>query len=64
MSNLGYDTYTVNEMKQILNIGSNSAYALIHSGAFPVKKIGHSYRIPKEPFHAWLNACGEAAVKI
>lgn len=45
---------TVEEMRQILKIGTNSAYNLIHSGAFPVIKIGQTYRIPAEPFYAWL----------
>lgn len=46
---------TVKEMGELLDIGTNAAYALIHSNAFPVIKIGHAYRIPKEPFFAWLN---------
>ncbi len=45
---------TVGEMRQILKISSNSAYNLIHSGAFPVIKIGQIYRIPAEPFYAWM----------
>ena len=46
---------TLKEMQDILQIGTNSAYALIHSHAFPVIKIGRSYRIPAEPFYDWLN---------
>lgn len=45
---------TVEEMRQILKIGANAAYNLIHSGAFPVIKIGQTYRIPAEPFYAWM----------
>lgn len=48
------DTLTVKEMQEILKIGTNSAYNLIHSKAFPVIKIGQSYRIPKESFYAWM----------
>lgn len=48
------ETLTVKEVREILNIGTNSAYNLIHSKAFPVIKIGQSYRIPKGPFtHGW-----------
>ena len=50
------DTLTVKEMQQILRIGTNSAYNLIHSNAFPVIKIGQSYRIPKAPFYAWMES--------
>lgn len=45
---------TVDEVRQILKIGANSAYNLIHSGSFPVIKIGQTYRIPAEPFYAWM----------
>jgi excisionase family DNA binding protein len=48
-------TLTIKEIRDILKIGSNSAYNLIHSKAFPVIKIGHSYRIPQKSFYAWLN---------
>ena len=49
------ETLTVTEVRHILGIGANSAYALIHSNAFPVVKIGHAYRVPREAFYAWLN---------
>lgn len=45
----------VKDIKSILQIGRVQAYDLIHSGEFPVKKIGNTYRIPKEPFVAWLH---------
>lgn len=53
------ETLTVNEVRRILKIGSNTAYSLIHSKAFPVIKVGHSYRIPALPFYHWLE--GEKA---
>jgi excisionase family DNA binding protein len=52
------ETLTVKEVREILQLGTNSAYNLLHSKAFPIKKIGHSYRIPSEPFYKWLR--GEA----
>lgn len=48
-------TLTVSEIRGILKIGTNSAYNLIHSKSFPVKRIGKSYRIPSEPFYNWLD---------
>ena len=50
------ETLTVKEIKNILNIGTNAAYNLIHSRSFTVVKVGHSYRIPKESFYTWLNS--------
>ena len=52
---------TVEEMRQVLKIGTNTAYNLIHSGVFPVIKIGQTYRIPAEPFYAWMGNPGTAA---
>ena len=60
MSETGQEILTVEEMRQILKIGTNSAYNLIHSGTFPVIKIGQTYRIPADPFYAWLANPGAA----
>ena len=46
---------TLKEMQDILQIGTSSAYSLLHSHVFPVVKIGRSYRILAEPFYDWLN---------
>ena len=45
---------TVEEMRQVLKIETNAAYNLIHSGVFTVIKIVKTYRIPAEPFYAWM----------
>lgn len=45
---------TVKEVQEILKIGTNTAYNLIHSKAFPVIKIGQCYRIPAASFYTWL----------
>lgn len=49
-------TLSVKDVKQLLNIGTAAAYNLIHSKAFPVIRIGNSFRIPKEPFFEWLKS--------
>ena len=54
MSEKPQETLTVKEVQQILKIGTNSAYNLIHSKAFPVIQIGQTYRIPKASFYAWM----------
>ena len=60
MSEKGQEILTVEEMRQILKIGTNSAYNLIHSGAFPVIRIGQTYRIPAGPFYTWMANPGAA----
>lgn len=48
-------TYTVKDLQSLLNISKNTAYKLVVSGAFPVLKIGRTYRIPREGFHKWMD---------
>jgi len=57
------ETLTVREVREILQLGANSAYNLIHSKAFPVWRVGRTYRIPAKPFFLWLegNPSGSAA---
>ena len=47
--------YTAAEVQQMLGIGKNETYRLIHSKVFPSLRIGHRIVIPKETFHRWLN---------
>ena len=54
------DTLSVKDVQVIMNIGQNMAYNLIHSGQFPVHIVGRKYRVPKEPFYAWLNQSSAA----
>lgn len=51
-------TLTVKELQGVLKMGTNAAYNLIHSKAFPVIKIGQTYRIPAASFYAWLENPG------
>jgi hypothetical protein len=48
--------YTVQEIKEILNIGINQAYELVNSNQFPVKHIGKKKVVPAKPFMQWLNS--------
>jgi excisionase family DNA binding protein len=47
--------YTVEEIMDILNIGKNTAYTLVNSGAFHFVKVGGHYRISKKSFDRWLD---------
>lgn len=55
----GKRVYTIREIMDILNIGKNSAYNLIHSGSFHYVKIGGHYRISKKSFDEWLESSKE-----
>lgn len=37
-----------------LGIGQRQAYELVKSEGFPAKKLGNSYRIPKDDFLDWV----------
>lgn len=60
MCEMQHEILTVKEVQQILKIGTNAAYNLIHSKSFPVIKVGQSYRIPAASFYAWLEGAGAA----
>ena len=45
---------TVNELKTKLNIGRDTAYALMHSTGFPAIKIGGRYFVLDEEVDKWL----------
>ena len=41
------DVVTIKQMREMLNIGLNNAYELIHNNIIKSIKIGSTYRIPK-----------------
>lgn len=47
-------SYTVEEIQNILEISRASAYRLVHSGQFKVLKVGGQIRIPVSSFEEWL----------
>ena len=46
--------YTVQDIKQMFDIGTTKAYNLIVSDGFPSIKIGRKYIVPKEEFDKWV----------
>ena len=47
--------YTVEDLREILNVSESYVYKLIKSGEFRVVKVGRHYRIPKPAFDKWFN---------
>lgn len=45
---------TVYDIRDYLGIGQRQAYELLKSEGFPAKKLGNSYRIPKDDFLDWV----------
>lgn len=45
---------TVYDIRDYLGIGQRQAYELVRSEGFPSKKVGTSYRIPKNDFLEWV----------
>lgn len=45
---------TCKDIQEQLGISRNTAYKLIRLPGFPKIKVGHSYRIPKDKFEAYI----------
>jgi len=48
------DVLLVEDVRRIMRIGENQAYALVRSGQFYSVRVGRSIRIPKPGFQRWL----------
>lgn len=44
----------IQDIMQIVGIGRDKAYEIMHSNQFPVKKIGKKMFVHKDVFDAWL----------
>lgn len=48
---------TVKDLQALLNIGRDTAYALMHSSGFPSIKLGGRYFVSREELDKWLSRC-------
>ena len=51
----GKRTYSVDEVRSILNIGRRQAYELCNSGSFKIVRVGRVIRVSKLSFDEWLD---------
>lgn len=49
------DILTIQELREILYIGRNRAYALLESGALRGIKVGRSWRVSKDELLRYVN---------
>lgn len=47
--------YTIEEIREILNIGKNASYDLLEKNHFKMIRLGKAIRISKKSFDEWLN---------
>lgn len=52
---VGKSVLKIEEAMEILNISRSHCYSIARMNLFPVIKLGHTIRIPTEPFFSWLN---------
>ncbi len=45
---------TTRELQEILPIGRNSLYAVLHSSDFPVRRVGRKFIVSKQALKHWL----------
>ncbi len=51
-----YDTLlTINDIREILNIGRNAVYELLNRGDISAFRIGRNWKIPKEALMVYIN---------
>lgn len=46
---------TVKDLINLLNVGRDTAYALMHSKGFPSMKIGGRYYVARDELQKWLD---------
>ena len=49
------DVVTPDDLMQMLRIGRNAAYALLHSNAIASFRVGRCYKIPKQNVIAYIS---------
>lgn len=47
-------TYSINEVRGILNLSRNKTYQLVSSNVFPVILVNRTKHIPIKSFHKWV----------
>ncbi|MBQ7769499.1 MAG: helix-turn-helix domain-containing protein [Oscillospiraceae bacterium] len=52
---VGKRTYSVDEIRAILNISRRKAYELCNSGSFKIVRVGRTIRVSKLSFDEWLD---------
>lgn len=49
-------TYSVQEVSQLLGIGTTAAYQLVRSEGFPRIQVGRRIVVPKKAFEQWVDS--------
>ena len=64
MAELQKKAYSVSEMAEVIGIGRDKAYNLVHRDDFPAIKVGTSYIIPVANLNLWLLRAGKERLEI
>ena len=59
--NVSLATYNVAEAAQVAGTGTRAIRDGVASGKIPSIKFGRLIKIPKAPFHRFLDSCGKVA---
>lgn len=51
--------YDMNSLQQVLPLGKNNLYNLVHSKGFPKITIGRRILIPKKALEQWLSEASQ-----
>lgn len=57
------DVLTIEDLREILNIGRGAVYDLLNRGVIPALRIGRNWKIPKaaviEYLNSWRKCCSK-----
>lgn len=56
--------YSTKEVSELLCIGMNKVYDLIHENKIPYVKVGKKFIIPKKALETWLNSSSILAIGV
>lgn len=50
------DLMTIQDIQEVLHIGKNRAYELLHNGMIPSIRLGRRWKVPKEAVISFLRS--------
>ena len=56
--------YTINDLKEILPIGTTNIYNLVHSAGFPSIIVNRKIVVPVDKFNEWVNSSTGKKIKL
>ncbi len=56
--------YTINDLKEVLPIGTTNIYNLVHSPGFPAIFVNRKIVVPVDKFNEWVSSSTGKKIKL